>query len=167
MRRYIRRPRSDLDLIYPSYAPRLIEDWSLLTFTYLTVKKEISLQFLSYIFFHLCIVLGYSYAAYKSYTQISLLHDKRDYWHFEPAMRRHPFMTNFDSATAIHSASITLPTRTLPLLAIVDALYRRFGLPTTPSNGSLHLTQPQSTSILAITTDLFSTPQLAGSTILH
>lgn len=73
--------------------------------------------------------------AYKPYTQISLLHDRRDYWYFGGLTTAPPVATLTPiQRWVLTIASIVLPTRTLPLPAVPKAPWLRFGVP--PS--SLH-----------------------------
>jgi len=72
-------------------------------------------------------VLSYSDATRKSYTQISLLHDKEDCWLFRGVYRLpHLHLTRIQRRLLI-VASIVPPTHMLPLLAITVAPHLRFG----------------------------------------
>ena len=80
--------------------------------------------------------------AYKPYTRISSLHDRRDYWYFGGVATAPPV----DTLTPIRQllltiASIVLPTRTLPLPAIPKAPQLRFGVPPSPPHRSPFATQ--------------------------
>lgn len=148
--------------------PCPIGDCLPLTFTHLTVrKKAICLQFIP--LFSLSNALGYLYATYRSYTQISLLHGKKDYWYFKGLPAAPPaFNLTLIQQMLLTPASITPSTHTLPLLAMIDALHRRFGVPPSPSSKSPYLTQSTIRKYPCfVCPDLFSTPQLAGLANLH
>ena len=85
-------------------------------------------MFFSHLLYTNCVLsLSYSYATCKSYTQISLLHDKRDCWHFQGVYKLpHSYLT-WIQQLLLTIASITPSTRTLLLVAIVNAPHRRFG----------------------------------------
>ena len=71
--------------------------------------------------------LSYSHATRKSYTRISPLHGKEDYWHFRGVYKLpHSYLTRIRRRLLI-VASITPPIHMLPLAAIIDALHRKFG----------------------------------------
>ena len=75
----------------------------------------------------LSLALSYSYATRKSYTRISPFHSKEDYWHFRGVYGLpHPHLTRIQRLL-LTTASIIPPTHMLPLVAIVNALHRRFG----------------------------------------
>ena len=75
----------------------------------------------------LSLALSYSYATRKSYTRISPLHGKEDYWHFRGVYELpHSHLTRIQRRLLI-VASIIPPTHMLPLIAIVNAPHRRFG----------------------------------------
>jgi len=131
--RHIRRPRSDLDLICPSSRHNPKWDWLPTTFTHLTALEDV---FQSSFIHKLCPVfytqtvscpLSYLYATCKSYTQISLLHDKRDYWHFQGVYKLPHLYLTWIQQLLLTIASITPSTRTLLLVAMVNAPHRRFG----------------------------------------
>ena len=135
MGRHIRRLGSDPNLTCPSLK-RLTSHMGLLTHTFHPPYGNGMVRNLT-IFFQnillLCLeLLG---VAYKPYTRISSLHDRRDYWYFGGVATAPPV----DTLTPIRQllltiASIVLPTRTLPLPAIPKALHLRFG----GSPSSLH-----------------------------
>ena len=131
MGRHIRRPRSDLDLICPSFMTANVPweiDYSPL-FTHLTVK-DYGFSSISTCFSVILrvVVLGYSEFAYKPYTRISSLHDRRDCWYFGGVATAPPVAALTPIQRKLFTtASITLPTRILPLPAIAKAPHLRFG----------------------------------------
>lgn len=112
--------------------------------------------------------LSYSYATRKSYTRISPLHGKEDYWHFRGVYelpRSH--LTRIRRRLLI-VASITPPTHMLPLIAIVNAPHRRFGgSPLFTALVALCSTADYPQVSLFRCPDLFNVPQHAGLTHLH
>ena len=120
--------------------------WLDATFTHLTVKGICVYN--SHPIFT-CNALSYSYTTYRSYTRISPLHGKKDYWYFKGLLAAPPASSlTLIQQMLLTSASITPPIRTLPLLAMIDALHRRFGVSPTPPHWSPFATQNLSTSIL-------------------
>ena len=116
-----------------------------------------------------CLALGYSYATCKSYTQISLLHGKGDYWYFEGLTTAPPVVALTSIQRLVLTiASITLPTHTLLLIAVTEAPQRRFGVPPSPILTSRLIPQ---TSIhkypCFVRPDLFTAPQQTGLVHLH
>ena len=109
----------------PQLSPIPRREWLPSTFTHLTVNKGFSCILVSYSIWVL--PLGYSHATRKSYTQISPLHGKEDYWHFRGVYRLpHPYLTRI-RRLLLTTASITPPTHMLPLIAIVNAPHLEFG----------------------------------------
>ena len=94
------------------------------------------------------LALSYSYATRRSYTRISPLHGKEDYWHFQGVYRLpHPYLTWIQRRLLI-VASIAPPTHMLPLFAIADAPHLEFdGSPFYTASVTL-TAQQLSTSIL-------------------
>lgn len=126
---HIRRPRSDLDLICPSFMtanvpygidyPYLSPTLRLKTYKCLYTCFFVSVQ---------CFVLSYSEFAYKPYTRISSLHDRGDCWYFGGVTTAPPVAALTPIQRKLFTtASITLPTRILPLPAIAKAPHLRFG----------------------------------------
>ena len=71
--------------------------------------------------------MSYSYATRKSYTRISPLHGKENYWLFRGVYRLpHLYLTRIQQQL-LTIASIAPPTHMLPLFAITAAPHLRFG----------------------------------------
>ena len=71
--------------------------------------------------------LSYLYATRKSYTRISPLHGKENYWLFRGVYKLpHLYLTRIRQQL-LTIASITPPTHMLPLFAITAAPHLRFG----------------------------------------
>ena len=151
----------------PQLSPTPREHWLAPTFTHLTAIKGFS-YILAFVILVEVLSLGYSYATRKSYTQISLLHDKEDYWHFRGVYKLpHLYLTRIRRRLLI-VASIVPPTHMLPLAAIVNAPHRRFG--GSPLYTAL-VTLCDTAAILQVSlfrcSDLFNAPQHAGFAHLH
>ena len=130
MGRHIRRPRSDLDLICPSFMTANVP-WEIAyspLFTHLTVKNIQVPLYLLFCFYPMRCRLSYSEFAYKPYTRISPLHDRRDCWYFGGVATAPPVAALTPIQRKLFTtASIILPTRILPLPAIAKAPHLRFG----------------------------------------
>ena len=150
----------------PQLSPSPRGEWLPLTFTHLTAIKGFS--YILVVVQNQVLSLGYSYATRKSYTQISLLHDKEDYWHFRGVYKLpHSYLTRIQRRLLI-VASIVPPTHMLPLAAIVNAPHRRFGgSPLYTASVTLCDTAAILQVSLLRCSDLFNAPQHAGFAHLH
>ena len=129
MGRHIRRPRSDLDLICPSFMTANVP-WGIDYQTHLspTLRLHTDGNFHFLFLDCQCFVLSYSEFAYKPYTRISSLHDRGDCWYFGGVTTAPPVAALTPIQRKLFTtASITLPTRILPLPAIAKAPHLRFG----------------------------------------
>lgn len=127
MGRHIRRPRSDLDLICPRRL-RPSSHTGLITRNFYSPYGSSSVNSIHFCYPKLMSCpLSYSHATYRSYTRISPLHGKENYWHFRGVYKLpHSYLTRIQRQL-LTAASIIPPTHTLHLLAILKALQLRFG----------------------------------------
>ena len=130
MGRHIRRPRSDLDLICPSFMTANVPYGIDYPYLSLTLRLHTYKCYLYLLFCNtmLCLeLLGVCIQAL--YTNFFASRQRRLL-----VFRRSGFSTTWSTLTPIQrhvfsAASIALPTRILPLLAIAKAPQRRFGVP--------------------------------------
>ena len=89
-------------------------------------KRKFAISLPSFQYSESC-PLSYSYATRKSYTRISPLHGKKDCWHFRGVCRLPHLRLTRIQRLLLTTASILPPTHMLLLIAIVNALHRKFG----------------------------------------
>jgi len=112
--------------------------------------------------------LSYSYATRKSYTRISPLHGKKDYWLFQGVHKLPHLYLTWIRRKLFTTASITPSTHMLPLSAITTAQHRRFGgSPLFTTLVAHYSTADYPQVSLFRCPDLFNASQHVGLTHLH
>lgn len=146
MGRHIRRLGSDPNLTCPSFMTANVPYG--IAYPYLSPTLRHYNGFKTYHSFTDLLCLELLGIAYKPYTRISSLHDRRDYWYFGGVTTAPPVAALTPIQQLLLTiASIVLPTRILPLPAIPKALHLRFGVPPSPLHWSPFVIQRLSLGI--------------------